>query len=156
MRDVEENCENKMALQNPGVRDMRVLLAPRISGGHLFLEAFFASRTTDQAKEGQFIMQPYFYQREVREFWKVMSVSTMFHYITVFFFIWIVISQTWRLREVGNPVISLGFAPRINPSDFCGFFITGTAWGQFKQKGDAELRNGTAEVSLWSILIGHC
>ena len=65
-----------------------------------------------------------------------------------FIFIWIAISQTWRLREAGNPVISLGFAPRINPSDFCGFFITGTAWGQFKQKGDEEMRSGTAEVNF--------
>jgi len=56
--------------------------------------------------------------------------------------------QTWRLREAGSPVISLGFAPRINPSDFCGFFITGTAWGQFKQKGDEEMRSGTAKVNF--------
>jgi len=45
-------------------------------------------------------------------------------------------------------VISLGFAPRINPSDFRGFFITAFAWGQFKQKGDAEMRSGTAEVNF--------
>ena len=84
-----------------------------------------------------------------------MSVAKMFHekysYFVLqqrsqLFFIWI--SQTLRLREAGNPVISLGFAPRINPSDFCGFFITATAWGQFKQKGDAEMRSGTAEVNF--------
>ena len=57
--------------------------------------------------------------------------------------------QTWKLSEVGNPLISLGFAPRINPSDFCGFFITATAWGQFKQKGDEEMRDGTAEVKYY-------
>ncbi|CAH3116002.1 unnamed protein product, partial [Pocillopora meandrina] len=56
--------------------------------------------------------------------------------------------QTWKLSEVGNPLISLGFAPRINPSDFCGFFITATAWGQFKQKGDEEMRDGTAELCV--------
>ncbi|PFX22524.1 hypothetical protein AWC38_SpisGene12961 [Stylophora pistillata] len=56
--------------------------------------------------------------------------------------------QTWKLSEVGNPVISLGFAPRINPSNFCGFFITGTAWGQFKQKGNDEMRDGTAELCV--------
>ena len=53
------------------------------------------------------------------------------------------------MSEVGNPLISLGFAPRINPSDFCGFFITATAWGQFKQKGDEEMRDGTAEVKYY-------
>ena len=57
--------------------------------------------------------------------------------------------QNWKLSEVGNPLISLGFAPRINPSDFCGFFITATAWGQFKQKGDEEMRDGTAEVKYY-------
>ena len=53
------------------------------------------------------------------------------------------------MSEVGDPLISLGFAPRINPSDFCGFFITATAWGQFKQKGDEEMRDGTAEVKYY-------
>ena len=62
------------------------------------------------------------------------------------FFVFLFFSQTWSLSEVGNAVISLGFAPRISPSDFCGFFITGTAWGQFKQKGNAQMRDGTAEV----------
>ena len=53
------------------------------------------------------------------------------------------------MSEVGDPLTSLGFAPRINPSDFCGFFITATAWGQFKQKGDEEMRDGTAEVKYY-------
>lgn len=56
--------------------------------------------------------------------------------------------QTWKLSEVGNPVISLGFAPRINPSNFCGFFITATAWGQFEQKGNDQMRDGTAELCV--------
>ena len=61
--------------------------------------------------------------------------------------------QNWKLSEVGNPLISLGFAPRINPSDFCGFFITATAWGQFKQKGDEEMRDGTAEVKYYDFFL---
>jgi len=32
---------------------------------------------------------------------------------------------------------SLTFAPRINPGDFCCFFITGSGWGAFSQKGNA-------------------
>ena len=76
-----------------------------------------------------------------------MNVSLHF-FLNYFFY------QTWKLSEVGNPLISLGFAPRINPSDFCGFFITATAWGQFKQKGDEEMgdeemRDGTAEVKYY-------
>ncbi|XP_078352684.1 non-lysosomal glucosylceramidase-like [Oculina patagonica] len=73
------------------------------------------------------------------------------HYVrpmAAFSFFEIASGQTWRLRECGDTVISLGFAPRIKPSDFCGFFITATAWGQFKQKGDAEMRRGTAELCV--------
>ncbi|KAJ7357745.1 hypothetical protein OS493_023219 [Desmophyllum pertusum] len=73
------------------------------------------------------------------------------HYVrpmAAFLFFEIASGQTWSLSECGNPVIKLGFAPRINPSDFCGFFITGLAWGQFKQQGDAEMRTGTAQLCV--------
>ncbi len=32
---------------------------------------------------------------------------------------------------------NLTFAPRITPGDFCCFFITGSGWGAFSQKGNA-------------------
>ena len=78
--------------------------------------------------------------------WRVKKsrLNVSLHFFLNYFFY-----QTWKLSEVGDPLISLGFAPRINPSDFCGFFITATAWGQFKQKGDEEMRDGTAEVKYY-------
>jgi len=57
---------------------------------------------------------------------------------------------SWALLEAASgyqydaPRASLAFAPRIDPDDFCSFFITGGAGGTFSQEG------GSARVSV------HC
>ena len=44
---------------------------------------------------------------------------------------------------------SLAFAPRIDPGDFCSFFITGSSWGTFSQEGGcARLRVDYGELWL--------
>ena len=55
--------------------------------------------------------------------------------------------QTWSFVDPDCTSVVLGFGPRLNPTDFCGFFILGTCWGQFSQKGDEQLQNGTAQVT---------
>ena len=83
MGDVEENCENKMAVRNPGVRETRALLAHKILRGHFFPPGFVTHARTCHAllaKERGTTHNLTLYQREAREFLKVMSVPTMFHY----------------------------------------------------------------------------
>jgi len=52
-------------------------------------------------------------------------------------------SQLWNVYSQ-----SIQFAPRLNFTNFQGFFITNTAWGQYIQNGNDVMNPGTAEVCV--------
>lgn len=62
-------------------------------------------------------------------------------------FLFFYLIQDWLFDEEDPSFVKLRFAPRICQSDFRGFFILGSCWGQYAQKGDVGLTNGTVEVN---------
>ncbi|XP_031550848.1 uncharacterized protein LOC116288218 [Actinia tenebrosa] len=60
----------------------------------------------------------------------------------------IVSGQEWSFNKEDPSFVNLRFAPRICRTDFRGFFILGSCWGQYVQKGDELLKKGTVEISV--------
>ncbi|XP_065838670.1 uncharacterized protein [Oscarella lobularis] len=58
---------------------------------------------------------------------------------------------TWSFVSVPNVkavAVNLSFAPRLTFTNYRGFFILATCYGQYVQIGDANLASGTAQVSV--------
>ncbi|XP_065838612.1 non-lysosomal glucosylceramidase-like isoform X2 [Oscarella lobularis] len=58
---------------------------------------------------------------------------------------------TWSFVSVLNVkavAVNLSFAPRLTFTNYRGFFILATCYGQYVQIGDANLASGTAQVSV--------
>ncbi|XP_032237867.2 uncharacterized protein LOC5512611 [Nematostella vectensis] len=54
--------------------------------------------------------------------------------------------QDWNFTSEG--LVNLSFAPRLSQTDFRGFFILGSCWGQYVQKGNDGMTSGTVELVI--------
>jgi len=66
--------------------------------------------------------------------------------MAAFLYFEIATGQEWEYAT--ETAFKLKFAPRFTPEAFRGFFILGSAWGQYSQIADGPRKNGIAKVEV--------
>ncbi|XP_065657388.1 non-lysosomal glucosylceramidase isoform X2 [Hydra vulgaris] len=100
-------------------------------------------------KEGLDVLEKtrYFYDGTRRSPWNEIECGD--HYarpLSSFALFHIASGQSWSYTYKDN--VHLGFHPKLNADDFCGFFVLGTCWGTYKQQLNGLRNNGCAELKI--------